>query len=297
MTGAGQNNISEDKGNAAAEPQPIAAPTDNTATQAISPQLQQAPTTPTPKTAADLRVAAPPTPWWKRRIVQWLVFIIIFVILAVVFASQLALLSPSTYQKVDWTVTLERWGKLSGIAQSVATVIAIFLGGFWTYFTFIKGRTLKEQLEPKITTKIMMCGSDKFLVAAINLKNTGKTIVNFQQSGKRLVVFRYHASTDSTAVMEKNWRVYYAAPTILRDHLAIEPNEQIEEPVLIPLEKDGQHIYMVRLRIPSKKTTWTVDTIIDGNPPRDIDTFCSLTKLIGESHVSQQERSEADKPK
>lgn len=216
-------------------------------------------------TAADLRVAPTPLPWFRHRLVRWIGIIIVIVIGAVLLARQDISLTLWTDENADSTAIIERWEKLSGIAQNLVTIIAIILGGFWTYFTFIKGRTLKEQLEPKVTSHIINRSNDKILVATIQLKNTGKTIVNFKQSGTRLVVFQYQPSENIAVVTENEWHVYYAAPPILRDHERIEPGEQIQEPVLIPLEQDDRQIYMIRLRINSKKTTWTVDAIIEGN--------------------------------
>jgi hypothetical protein len=204
-----------------------------------------------------------------RPIVLWLIIILAIIIGAILFIRQDIPLTLSTDQNAGGITALDRWEKMSGIAQNIVTIIAIILGGFWTYFTFIKGRTLKEQLEPKVGAQVIKRNDQKFLVATLQLKNTGKSKINFKRKGTRLIVFKYQPSADSTAVTEKDWELYYAAPPILVDHRGIEPNEQIQEPVLIPLEQDDQQIYMIRLRINSKKTTWTVDTITDGNPAKD----------------------------
>jgi hypothetical protein len=201
--------------------------------------------------------------------------------------SYLPPFTVSVGQGIDWNITLGHWERVSKIIQSGVTAVAIIVGGFWTYFTFIKGRTLKEQLEPKTATRIISRDGEKFLVATIQLKNTGKSIIYFKKSGTHLILFKYQPSAGGTAVTEKDWLFDYKAPSILNDHVGVEPNEQIEEPVLIPLEQADQQIYMVRLRIASKKTTWTADTILAGNPAGE-ELPASATSQSGKEkgHVS-----------
>jgi hypothetical protein len=172
--------------------------------------------------------------------------------------------SQMTQTAADGTMALDDWDKVFSILSNLATIVALVLGGIWTYYTFIKGRTLTPHLEPKVYGRVLKKEEEKYLLATIQIKNIGATRVDIERSGTVLVVYLYRANIKNPAREDDLWERFYKAPPILTNHYWIEPNETIEEPALIPLPAIDSAIYKIRLRVNSTKTTWTADTIIEG---------------------------------
>lgn len=165
---------------------------------------------------------------------------------------------------IDWEATLSSWEKVTSIAQNIVTVIAIFIGAIWTYYTFIKGRTLTPRLELKILPRIFKSGNLKYLVATIQLKNAGSSKVDIVQKGSLLGVYTYEPKQNKDSPESVEW-VQYRASSVLANHHWIEPGEIVEEPVLIPIVENDSTIYKVLFRINSRQTTWMVESIIEGS--------------------------------
>lgn len=173
--------------------------------------------------------------------------------------------AQTTPKITDANTNLEAWQKPLDIVQSMFTITALIVGGIWTYFTFIKGRTLTPRLEPKLSLRVFKMGTQKYLSARIQLTNTGTSKVDILQEGTLLGVFSFEPGMTGVKAEDIKWERYDKASTILKDHHWIEPGETIEEPALIPLPPADLTIYKVLLRINSKKTTWIVEAIIEGS--------------------------------
>src|SRR5690348_9456953 len=74
------------------------------------------------------------------------------------------------------------WGEF---AKNVVEVLAIIVGGFWTYFLFFKGRTLKHRLEMSVNAAIEFLHGKHYLVVHGELKNIGNSRVklDIEESG------------------------------------------------------------------------------------------------------------------
>lgn len=196
---------------------------------------------------------------------KWLtltsVAVVLFIVLAGLFFSPELINSSSS--QIDWDATLDNLDKASSILQNVFTVIALIVGGVWTYFTFVKGRALTPRLEPKLSLKTFRNGAHKYLVINVQLKNAGSSKVDIVQRGTLVGIYSYEPNSIEPPTEDIQWNRYKASP-ILKDHHWIEPGEIIEEPVLVPLPTSEYAIYKVLLRLNSKKTTWTTEAIIEG---------------------------------
>lgn len=83
---------------------------------------------------------------------------------------------------------MRKWKDLTAIAESLFTIGAIIVGGFWTYHLFIQQRQSDPRLE--ITQKIShlrLSDRNKMLVVDETLKNTGTVQLRIRKGGIRVV--------------------------------------------------------------------------------------------------------------
>ncbi len=86
------------------------------------------------------------------------------------------------------------WSKAKDITDvylNITQTLALLLGGWWFCFKYIKGRTYKESLVPKISGRIVKIASKTYLVANIQIKNVGQSVVEFAPDASSLRVFGY----------------------------------------------------------------------------------------------------------
>ena len=74
--------------------------------------------------------------------------------------------------------------------RQVVKIIAVILGGIWTYLNYVRGRTFKRRLEPKILGKISRgVRVDTWMVSGIaQAKNVGLSKVDIEASGTAIVI-------------------------------------------------------------------------------------------------------------
>jgi len=83
---------------------------------------------------------------------------------------------------------IRKWKDSVAIAESLFTIGAIIVGGFWTYHLFIQQRQSDPRLE--ITQKIShvrLSDQNKMLVVDETLKNTGTVQLRIRKGGIRIV--------------------------------------------------------------------------------------------------------------
>jgi hypothetical protein len=68
---------------------------------------------------------------------------------------------------------------LDAIDKSVK-VVAVILGGIWTYLNYIRGRTFKRRLEPRISGEVCMVSSTStpMISGSVQAKNVGLSKVD-----------------------------------------------------------------------------------------------------------------------
>ena len=165
-----------------------------------------------------------------------------------------------------WKATLDNVEAGANIAQSAITILAIIVGGIWTYFIFVKNRVLMPHLEAKVMGRVFGGGggSRKCLVVTAQLKNIGSSKVDIVQEGTLIGLYLYEPKSDKSYAAEEDWSRSEASP-ILKNHHWIEPGEMVEEPVLFVIPDNDDVIYKALFRVNTPKTTLMVEAIIEAD--------------------------------
>lgn len=126
------------------------------------------------------------------------------------------------------------------ILVGIAQIIAIFVGGSWAYFNFVRRRTLHRRAELNIHADVLPSDNPTLLRVAIMFRNTGLAVVRFESDAqvcRLFAVSRRHPA--ETASMD--WGERIATIPILNDHRWVEAQETIndEHLIAIPESKDG----------------------------------------------------------
>ncbi len=158
------------------------------------------------------------------------------------------------------------WSKARDIADTLAKVVqilAIIVGGWWTYFKFIKGRTYRESLILIVSGKLLTIDSHTYLIATISVRNVGQSLVEFTPDAGALRVFGYTSSTSSEIMTVKDYKL---AQFVALDELSIEPNAVIEQMRLISIPIEMRLGIRLEFEIISnhrKKYGWTTSFIVE----------------------------------
>lgn len=146
------------------------------------------------------------------------------------------------------------------VAKDGATILAIVIGGIWTYFNFIRGRIYHPRLEPAISGTLFENKGVSFVIVRARLKNIGLTKVDISQVGMAIIIHSYQiARFDeiSTADMTR-----LAPFSVFEDHEWIEPSELIEDEKLFQLPHyDGTGI-RVELRFTYHGIEWNTGAVV-----------------------------------
>ena len=126
------------------------------------------------------------------------------------------------------------------ILVGIAQIIAIFVGGSWAYFNFVRRRTLHRRAELNIHADVLPSDNPTILRVAIMFRNTGLAVVRLESDAKVCRLFavsgRHPAGTANI-----DWGERLATIPILNDHRWVEAQETINDEHLIALPdlKDG----------------------------------------------------------
>jgi hypothetical protein len=116
------------------------------------------------------------------------------------------------------------------IIQALVATAAVIVGGFWAYFKFIKGRTLRPRLEVTIAGSWVAAEAEPNLHVTVSVKNIGTTVVRLIQKGTGLAV----EPLEKPQPAGKNSMVWAQGRTIriFADHEWIEPGETISNDLI-----------------------------------------------------------------
>jgi hypothetical protein len=165
------------------------------------------------------------------------------------------------------------WSKARDIADTlakVAQILAITVGGWWTYFKFMKGRTYQESLIPRVSGKLLTIDSQTYLVANIRVENIGQSVIEFAPDASTLRVFEYTSSTSSEVITVKANKL---AQFVALDNVSIEPNQIIEDMrfMNIPIEvRLGLRLELQIISNHRKKYSWRSTFLIEKSPANAI---------------------------
>lgn len=147
--------------------------------------------------------------------------------------------------------------------KDIFEIAAIVVGGAWTYFHYIKGRTFKSRLELSLECSVEEGGGDrKYIIARMTLKCVGLARVPIDQHGSGLIIYAElpRDDADLSQPIEALWAQTFAAVNVFRNHRWIEAEEVVHEQMMIELPKEHASAYKLKLKINSKDVTWTTET-------------------------------------
>ena len=150
------------------------------------------------------------------------------------------------------------------VLESIATTIALIIGGIWAYFNFFKGRAYHHRLEPKIMCKTFKRDGAYYLLTISQLTNVGLSRVDIEQKGSGLRILNYKPEAARRMLGEDaGWQHLVTYPVFTK-HKWIESKETIEDPFLIELRDSSAVASKLELRIVStKKLNWATSTIVE----------------------------------
>jgi hypothetical protein len=162
--------------------------------------------------------------------------------------------------------------------DKVVKIVAVILGGIWTYLNYVRGRTFKRRLEPKICGTISPgVGVDTWMVfGTVQAKNVGLSKVDIEASGTAIVMDDMIPGTSKKGVPKiVEVDILGGVLGVFERHRWIEPGETIEESFAAPLPvRNNRAAVRLRLRIVSrhrifKNIEWNADAIAELPKPCD----------------------------
>jgi len=159
------------------------------------------------------------------------------------------------------------------VADKAIKLLAVLLGGIWTYWNYKKSRTYEQKMELQLTGSLFV-RNGIFVEIAATLKNLGGTKQAVQQEG---------AYCEVTAIFEdlseKSIRIF----RVFSKDEYIEPGESIDDCLLFRLDHDASVVWLrINLLVASTSVEWRqVEWIrVDANP---IPSTAAIKE--GDSHV------------
>lgn len=111
--------------------------------------------------------------------------------------------------------------------------MAIFVGGFFTWYKFIRGREFSKRVEPKLSSgTVTRRDGVIYLQAEASAKNIGSSKVSIN-----------HAATSITVALRRHgaaeWEELDGVVRVFQRQDSLEPNEEVGEPIMIDFEEEN----------------------------------------------------------
>ena len=160
--------------------------------------------------------------------------------------------------------------------DKIVKVIAVILGGIWTYLNYVRGRTYKRRLEPKISGKIVpgVGAGALMVIGTAQTKNVGLSKVDIEASGTAVIVADMVPGKSARGVAKiVEASIPGGVLGVFEKHGWLEPGETIDESFAVPLPpRNDRAAVRLRLRIVSrhwlfKNIEWNADAIAELPPP------------------------------
>lgn len=72
--------------------------------------------------------------------------------------------------------------------DKIIKVVAVVLGGIWTYLNYVRGRTFKRRLELSVTEKLLQSGSNILVTGVAQVKNVGLSKVSISRTPSAIMI-------------------------------------------------------------------------------------------------------------
>ena len=181
--------------------------------------------------------------------------------------------------RIDWETTHQFTGSIQNLVQ----VLALYAGGCWAYFKFIKGRTFQQRLTPVVTGRFVALDDVVYLIVTIQIKNVGLSRIDFDRQTSALILYEYSTSSAAGvhAVTEK--RLTSFAIFDEEQERYVEPKEDIEVQQFISIPGQLKLAYRLEAEILSTAgSIWRATSIVDKKSVRD--NVANLIGLVGEQN-------------
>jgi len=131
------------------------------------------------------------------------------------------------------------------------------IGAAWTWLQYVRGRTFRRKLEPKISGEIFEAEGKHFLSITSSVKNVGLSRAFIIQRGTwvEITILQVDSKTSSVAEPDEKEVGY---PPVFLSHAWVEPGEEITDQRLVQLPaKESQDVAVrLNLRIISQEWRW-----------------------------------------
>jgi hypothetical protein len=157
---------------------------------------------------------------------------------------------------------------IAEIIQKAAATFALVVGGALVLMNYVRNRTHVPRLQIDLKVNIVERGDRRYLLATIQVKNPGLSVIKFNKPGEigsgpegsALLVHplvTFHGVSD---VINCDWEEP-GAFEILVHHRSIEPGLTINEERFLRLPDMEYDAFWVRLLVAAHRQSWSADAI------------------------------------
>jgi hypothetical protein len=145
---------------------------------------------------------------------------------------------------------------LASSISDLVTAAAVLVGGGWAYMKYVRGRTFRNRARIDLTAAV--CGWDHAygLLVNVSMHNEGASRIELGLEYEKFV--RVDAAFEDEWLPDANVDWDDSDPLIMtrlfREHAWVEPNETVDDEVLVPLPSPGDRAvlaYRVRASVTS----------------------------------------------
>jgi hypothetical protein len=162
------------------------------------------------------------------------------------------------------------------IAQAIAAIAAVFVGGAWVYFNTLRGRTYKPRLQVTLVAARRRAAQHTLLHARIEVENKGLSEVRFVAEGTGLELSYSPAFLDHSGPTSLRFRERTVF-RILERHETIEPGVVISEERVVALPDGPTAICELRLVVVARNNlfhfgrnmSWSCTAVVSEIGARD----------------------------
>jgi hypothetical protein len=168
-----------------------------------------------------------------------------------------------------------------GITSSISNLVeatALMVGGGWAYLKFVRGRTFYSRARLELSADSYHYGTDRALVVHVSMQNEGLSKIDLSAEDEKFVRVDAVFPRQWFGDLNVDWDQDESLVTrtrLFERHGWLEPNETIEDQLLIPVAVPGRSdpiAYRITARVtqpPSRARrrkpagqTWTADLIL-----------------------------------
>jgi hypothetical protein len=156
-----------------------------------------------------------------------------------------------------------------GMVEKLATIIALVVGGVWTYFHFIKGRIYRPRLGAKIVGSVEVEDDLIYLLVTSTITNIGKSKVDLQHDGTAVRVFGYAPTSHPEGIQTVDWK-RLGTYSVFENHGWLEGEETVDEQRLFLIPAQEYRAFRLELRVICSKIAWTDAQIVTTLPKQEV---------------------------